>query len=443
MSRTGSARATTIDLLVDQSVLVPELETDWSPDPWRWSHLPDPLALEDAYENAALESVTWLKVPFPRGRPRVVPVLAPWTRALHTSVANLLAAGAEGTLHDGVFGFRSDGKGALESYRSALVRRGEYARHQIAAFGHALTADVRTFFRSIGSAGLTQHVVAREVEPVQELAEATLGLITAQVGYPVPEGYNASRAIASLLLRPVDEAIDLPFSRWIDDYKIFSTNPLVLLETLLLLESALALIDLELNSEKSRVTASNEIDINYVGSLDCSHHEIEAIKRLPDLLAGSLPEEKQVRYLFRIAAEHFDNDVLDLIGDNALRIPDIALPRIAWVIGSHPDHPGSARLLDRLLDLETEYAEWRFLRLSYALWYTPTSAIRDLVPRLLVAAERFPTTRGVIARVLARHQPEAIRSRFLAEQFSTRERELILKEARGADMHGPPLRSYL
>lgn len=443
MMRSGPYVELAVEPMVDQMVLVPELETDWAPDPWAWRLSAGSRSFERAYQAAAAEYPLWLNVPFPGGKRRRVPLLGPWTRAVHTSVAHLVAADENGSLREGVHGFRTDEKGALEHYRSALARRRDYEHALVQTYDYVLTTDVREFFSSITDSTLAETVLAQLNPSIRPVATAAMRLVSSQVGYPVPEGYNAARAIASLVMRPVDAVIDRPFSRWIDDYKIFSADRLALEHALDTVAAAVREIGLELNTAKSTISESSRLDTNYVGSLDCSTHDHEEVEGLADTLRSEHPNEKRVRFLVRLATEQSDDRVLAPLARYSVKIPDVAMPRIAWLIGTQPDHPTTQNIVDALLDMESDYAEWRFLRLSYALWYLPTSAVAELVPRLLLAAERWPSTEGVIARVLARHAPQALRSLSLVERLPSRSSELVIEEMNGSSMPGPPLRSYL
>lgn len=443
MTHRESNLALAIEPTVNRTVLARELETDWAPDPWSWGYCLDLRSFDGAYEAATLEFPLWLDVPFPMGSRRRVPLLGPWTRAIHTSVAHLLATHEDGSLREGVYGFRTDGQGMLEHYRSALARRRTYERELVANHDFVLTADVREFFRSITEATLAETVLSQLSGPIRSAATAVTQLVSAHVGYPIPEGYNASRSIASLVMRPVDASIDLPFSRWIDDYKIFSSGPSTLEEASDSLAAAARGIDLELNPAKSRISRSFQLDTSYVGSLDCAVHDVKAIGGLAEAMSSDRPNEKRIRFLVRLATEHSDDSALETLGQNLANVPDIAMPRIAWLIGSQPDHPSTPNIVEALLDSESDYAEWRFLRLAYAMWYLPTSAVTKLIPQMLPAAVRWPSTRSIIGRVLARHAPNALRSISLLEHIPSRDHELLLKEMNGHEMPGPPIRSYL
>lgn len=425
-----------------------ELDTDWFPDPWRWA------LLELAREG---DSCSSMAVPFPGGVVRRVPVLTAWERAELARLALRVVGRAQRYLASGVFGFRVGSDGLFQHYRPELRRRADFEIAAMDSHPFVSFTDVQSFFPSIRLEQIEASLsVGSEPDDVARLSKL-LGRFRARNGYPLPEGHAATRALASLVLMPVDASINAKFARWLDDYKVFTADRKQAETALASLVEAIHEYGLHSSPEKTGL-ASSGATWSYAASL--ADHEDDGSLNLesamePGESGWSNEGEKRLRLALRHAAESQDRGEIRSLVDAALDLPPIAYPRLAWAMWRHREDERVWSLVIDLLQLSDDFDEWRRLRILPLLWYLPRHVSKAVEPTLVECLSSPSPVRLIAARVAAKWNPELAASALSA--LSERERTLVEMEIRSfascgsresgffddAVSAGPPIQSFL
>lgn len=435
---------------VDQ--LVKELDTDWFPDPWRWA-IPD-LASE--------EPIKTFEVPFPGGAARTVPVIELAQRMRFAWSAADVVRNVQGSLSEGVFGFGVAHDGTFRHYRDELRLRAAFEQATAEHMPFVASTDVRSFFRTV----TIEHVdnALRHKVPSDSLSEliVTLSKFTDELGYPLPEGHGASRGVASLVLLPVDQTIEGPFARWLDDYRVFAQSYRVAADGLARLVEALGRNGFTVAPEKTVIDRYQVVNERYAASLaDHTPAETPTLAQTLNKPCTSVRGwEKTLRLALRTAADHPRTSDLDVLKEHRERIPAIAYPRLAWMLFQHKDNKAAWSLLLELLHSEGELRNWRLLRLLPLLWYLPNDVAREAAGIVEEAIIQDGPLRLLAARVAAKQIPSVADG--LLRELSDREQVLVafeLKRPAQASVSralakvdaeplrdalaGPPVHSYL
>src|SRR6266545_4826813 len=230
-------------------------------------------------------------------------------------------------------------------------------------------------------------------------------------GYALPEGYAASRALANICLLSLDASITAPFTRWLDDYRIFVGSQREGQRIAGRLARAAAGFGYQLSESKTRVLRCSEIEEQSYSSLD--GHAEEENPVIDEVLATvqappiTVNRERRLRLLLRLAAKQQDAHLLEaLAGIEAHHLPASSLPRLSYALAVCPYTAASERVFCKLWELDDELAEWRNLRLAYVLWYWPSEFVSRYKDRLVEAYTRHEATRIPLIRVFAKHLPQ-------------------------------------
>jgi hypothetical protein len=117
-----------------------------------------------------------------------------------------------------------------------------------------LSTDIQDFFPSV-SPGPVARALESLGAPGPDVAEAAAMLEGwASLGYPgLPIGPPTSAVLANAVLRSVDEAVRVPFVRWVDDYLAVVRGEAQAAEILERMDEALARLGLSRSSRKTRL----------------------------------------------------------------------------------------------------------------------------------------------------------------------------------------------
>jgi hypothetical protein len=429
--------------------LATELDTDWAPDPWSYVDI-DPLDTTALMPGVNSINASFLVVPFLGGRARRVVLLDVAARLQLQRTAVALVASVQDHLAEGVFPYRVGDDGEFAHYREAAAKRRRYEFAVGSQYPFVATTDVVSFFPAV-SYDLMKEVVHSLGAPLQPRDSEFLRAVTAVNGYPLLEGYAAARALANTVLISVDEAIDRPFTRWIDDYNIFVETDEEGRSQVESVRSAAGALGLLLAKEKTTVQPLGVFQCSQaVTSLE-SHDDVNAL----GLEALALPEEwsqRQVerffRLRFRIAAETGQNEILAAAWDIRDRLPPSVLPRMAAALALTSWSSVSARLVEHFWGIEDPFTTWRRLRLAYVLWYAPREFVLERFDIWLSAFSTDSPVAPPLGRSLARHLgANSTLDEVCANLPDRRAAGLIAAEARGhadpAVCKPPPVHSYL
>jgi hypothetical protein len=162
----------------------------------------------------------WLTVPRPGGSPMRVPVLHPYFHVRLHRLGAKVRETIDNALLSGVIGYRR-GCDPESPYAKRWQDFSAATRDHARLAGHVVFADVSHFFHSANWEcavkaldGLGQHAEA------DELADIARSLSVAGLSW-LPPGYGDARMLANLVLDPIDRSLNVPFVRWVDDYRLF------------------------------------------------------------------------------------------------------------------------------------------------------------------------------------------------------------------------------
>lgn len=414
-----------------------EVDTNWSPDPWAWRDC----KTTRWTDGDLLGPLHFAVVPLLGGRTRKVPILPDDVQVRFHRQALTILRRYDDRLANGVLSYRLGPAGTIEHYRSALLRRIHLEATHSCQSPYVVHTDIRSFFPQAHVEMLTKAIP--DMPSTDALLE-TLCQFESTFGYALPEGYAASRAISNFFLLPVDESLQRPFTRWVDDYRVFVPTESSGAEVIDAMRASASQTGLALSDEKTFIKPSTNAGDDLVSVV--GHPEV-----CDSELTLQAANERQFRLLLRMAAEAVDQQAIATLEESDEPVPATALPRLAWLISACADEPDSAGgLLRRELTRSDGYNDWRCIRLAPALWYLPSDHTDDLLDYLVHSYETTPVVRRALIRPLARHRPEVLRNLLAADDsISARWRLLALAEAdRSAEgqvaiSSGPPLESFL
>ncbi len=429
--------------------LATELDTDWAPDPWSYVDI-GALDARALMQDVNAIGASFLVVPFLGGRARRIVLLDVAARLQLQRTAVALVASVQHRLAEGVFPYRVGNDGAFAHYRQAAAERRRYELAVGSQYHFVASTDVSSFFPTV-SYGLLKEVAICLGASFQRQESEFLRAVAGVNGYPLLEGYAAARAIANVVLIPVDEVIDRPFTRWIDDYNIFVETEEQGRSQVASARSAAAVLGLLLSSEK---TAVQSLDLfrcsQAVTSLEAHDaDEVGALQALALLEEWSPRQvERFFRLGFRLAADTGRSHILEVAWDMRDRLPASVLPRMASALALTSWSDVSTRLVDHFWGMEDAFTTWRRLRLAYVLWSAPREFFLERVDIWLSALSTNPPAVLPLARSLARHLGATPTLDDLCENMpDKRAARLIAAEARRlaspAVSNPPPVRSFL
>jgi len=422
--------------------LIADLDTDWVPDPWGFGDLPSLVGMP-LPEPSDLEPPPSLIVAMLGGRRRRVPILDSWTRVVLHQAARPVLEHVEGMLGRDVLAYRMGQQGCIEHYRSALARRRDVEMEYAAEHAVGLAVDIASFFPTVKLDLLDGLLGDAPGWPRQR---ELLAFFHESFGYILPEGYGPARALANAALIPLDAVIHAPFTRWVDDYRIFCDSKEEASDVLGAMTDQAASMGLRLSEGKTRIVSSTEFDTSGGSVVDHTIDQLDALRPDDGPVVGAA-DERSLRLTLRLAAERGDGRLLDdMLQFEPDQIPATAIPRLAWLIASTPWTDASTALIRNLCCIEDDLCSWRLARLGPAMWYSPPSEIAslatDVMPRLAERAVLHP----LLSRLVAHHSPEKLDQlrNVSATAAWTRAFGLASHEASSVAWDaGPPVQTYL
>lgn len=435
-----------------------ELATDWLPDPWAWHDLTNqPTSASSLWPSIEQETVMFLPIPLVGGRSRYIPLLQPSTRLFYHSIASEVAWQSRHLFSDGVFGYRAQAPQQLRphrpEYQAKLLREKELAN----AYPWVLETDITNFFPCVSSHHLKAALSQTPLDDVlvKNLLDITR-LLESKIGYALPEGYAAARALANFVLRPVDASLSQPFTRWLDDYRIFVSTRSQAEEELEHLTYQLDRLGFKVNQNKTAVLSIDQLEDRAACSLGPHDESEEAqdIKKILDEAGTPLAgrAERLTRHMLKEAALQADGRVPEILMDIPIeRLSGSLVPRLAWLLSTTSHNKASQDLMRRLLTYRDNFTNWRLARLSAAAWYYPRPALDDLDDLLEHTTEAGPWLALSAGRFFARHRRQQLDSshvRAFEPAFQKRIISLTEEEAQEPEVHskkfgGPPVKSWL
>lgn len=389
---------------LEHTTLVRDLAEDLAT---RW--VPDVVADADIQEavlrpGVSAHDVRMVDVPRASGPARRVPVLSGSALgALRKAVEPLRRVGDQ-VLDPAVCGYRTGATGGV-SYSD------EYRRFR--AFTEALgdesswvvVADVKNFFDSV-SPETVRRSLGDEFGDTEALNHLLREFHVLGVA-GLPAGYGDARLIANAVLAPADRALDVPFTRWVDDYRIFAASRSEAERALGRMRERLGDLGLALNESKLEITSTREYrSVRHGVPLDSVYHPqdepqgvVRAALRSVFLTAAAVGDRRRLRFALPRLAQEGDGIAVDY-ALQALRGNSIDAPRLVHYLSAFVSVTDVADAL-RSLSLDPTVSDWVLMR-SIPLLYR-IDLDRDFLDEISrrVAATDSPLYWGLMLRLLA------------------------------------------
>jgi hypothetical protein len=243
---------------------------------------------------------------------------------------------------------------------------------------HSWTAatDVQRFFASVTLPVLTR-TIERFANPTQ--LAPLLGVIRQFqcAGLPVlPAGYADARLLGNALLVPADACVDVPFTRWVDDYRLFANSQKDLMTALRRLEDELRALGLRTNPDKLQLLQRDAARQQILGVDLASvyHPESEsptttraALRRVFfEAATDPLRNRRLIRFCLPRLAEQHDPCALEYAFASLENTPWDA-PRLAHYLAQFREDPRVAGQLAVALERAASHDDhWMLARLAPA-----------------------------------------------------------------------------
>lgn len=363
------------------SALSEDLSTSWAPDVLGLVDA-EPL-LRSEPPQGSLGVIETLHFPKTDGTHLQAPVLTlPALGHLHRAVAEV-STRLDSTLRPGVCGYRRQAEPGF-SYSRENVRLQQMADRAAADASHVVFADVAQFFAHCTwdvVVARSTHRWGSQAEPTQQLI-ALASRATASGLASLPAGYADARLISNLILAVVDDEIDAPFVRWVDDYRIFVGSRAHAQTVLSALRSSLEALGMRLNESKTRVVDAQEAGrVSGLPLQSVYHPESDPEQRVRGSLrsvfhrAKSEPvnERRALRFVLPRMAAHGDAQAVPWALASLGTIPWEA-PRLCAYLAAFAGENGIKSEVSRQLAQALDRADtWTALRIATLTCHTGLS----------------------------------------------------------------------
>jgi hypothetical protein len=341
-----------------------DIETAWLPDPLAWADLAH--VARQAVEVPANESTSFLRVPRPRSSPMHVYVLPLVLHLeLHRAV-DPLRSPSEQLLLPGVCGYRR-GAQSDTPYQAEHRRFQELSQALVETSSVLATADVADFFRSVDWHVLLQMLEQYFPQFSNGIAATPKRLAAASI-QGLPAGYGDARLLANVLLHQVDLQLDVPFVRWVDDYRLFAADSLAARAALRRMGSALLSLGLRLNSDKVKIYEGRDARTRVAQRpLESVFHPGEESPSLTrnslrgvflDAAADPINQRRELRFAIRRLGECSDPIAIDFAFWSLRHAPWEAPRMVAYLAKFLEIRSVAERTIEAFTDALARQDEW-------------------------------------------------------------------------------------
>jgi hypothetical protein len=401
MTATHTIRTT--DLVAD---LAEDLQTRW---------VPDVIAdadISEAVKTPRLEEqdVRFVDVPRVGGGHRMAPVLSGSALAALREAVQPLREVSEAVLNPAVCGYRSGAEGST-GYSEEYRRFRSFAEALSESSSFVVIADVRNFFDSVGPLALRRSFDDRLGGSWETLHELLASLRRLGVT-GLPAGYGDARLIANGVLATVDEMISVPFTRWVDDYRLFASSISEAEAAVKDLREGLAKVGLSLNEDKRLILDTGDYRKQRHGvPLDSVYHPqdeppaaVRASLRTVFARAAAENDRRQLRFALPRLAEQAD-PIAVTYALNALGGNSIDAPRLVHYVSQFLTLEDTSAKVEAIAR-SASASDWTLMRLVPLLCRITVSprTLDALVRR--TAQSQSNLVRGTLTRLLAIHGRE-------------------------------------
>lgn len=307
--------------------LTEDRRASWVPDVLGWG---DAEALIEDPEDR-LDEIETMYYPKPDGTLMSVPLLGARNLARLHRVTDALRGRADESLAPGVCGYRRGAEVGL-SYSRENLRFHEFSSAEADSVEFVAVADVAKFFEHapwnlvLASAA----DLLPTAEERRDLERFASDAVASGLRY-LPAGYADARLLGNLVLRRADAALGDRFTRWVDDYRIFTPTEEEARGQLDALRAALDIDGLKLNESKTRVMGAAEFTAGSGSSLQSVYHpDVESADQvraaLRSVFAAAAGDPVGQRRSIRFVLPRMANERDEIAVEWALRM----LPTIPW-----------------------------------------------------------------------------------------------------------------
>ncbi|MDM4141920.1 MULTISPECIES: RNA-directed DNA polymerase [Mycobacterium] len=399
-------------LQVDAGTISEELARDLHEDlATQW--IPDVLGNFDLKKCLMAPGLTAADVQFvdvprtDRGK-RTVPVLSGSAlRALRDAIAPLRQI-SEALLDPAVCGYRTGATygGAYSDEYLRFRSIGDALAHE---HRYVVVADVQSFFDSVDPELLSKKMPARVGNSWWRVHNFLL--LASRSGIRgLPAGYGDARLIANHLLSGADAAIQRPFTRWVDDYRIFADTPREAECAAARLADALGDFGFKLNVQKLSLTTSQEYLTRKHGApLESVYHpqmESGAVVRASLRTVFFRAVNDQDRRLLRFSLPRLATQKDDIAVEYAIQQlsqNSVDTPRLVYYLSRFLEHQNVRERVQGIVQGPVLWP-WTLIRLCPLLCNIPLegSTLESLARQL--QSTDIPALWAAILRVMAVHE---------------------------------------
>jgi hypothetical protein len=274
---------------------------------------------------------------------------------------------------------------------------------------------VSNFFESVNIVHISSAMV-RKYGSAWEDVEQGLRILQQAGVRGLPAGYGDARLIGNLILAHVDSRLSVPFTRWVDDYRLFVNSKGDAAKLLSELETALRELGLELNGAKTQIMPSGDFLRRRMGiPLDSVYHpqdEPREIVRanLRTVFSNAIASEnrRMLRFVLpRLGAEGDDFALAYALV--ALQSDHVDAPRMVQYVAAFLGDPGVRdRVQDLVVDLGGRGQVWNLLRVTPLLCRIPLRSDTVAALALILRDTRSAAVWGAVLRVLSVQQEQVL-----------------------------------
>jgi hypothetical protein len=312
-----------------------------------------------------------LDIPKADGSRMRIHVLHPGRHAaLHRAVDDIRIAIDE-SLGPGVFGYRR-GADRSASYSQEWLAFNDLTAQLSRDAEWVVLADVSSFFSSLSWVRVAEAVTEIDSGAPKSLLKLAADFQQSGLEY-LPSGYGDARLLANAVLGLVDKRLEVPITRWVDDYRLFVPAASDPGEELDALQLGLRGIGLELNHAKTQVVPAErgvEVSRNSLTSVyhpdrdppeQVRHHLHKVFYRA---LEDPKEHRREIRFLLPRLAEQGDDVALSFAFHGLNAFPWEA-PRLIRYIATFADRQEVHFLVNAHLAAAARSADaWMVARLG-------------------------------------------------------------------------------
>lgn len=377
----------------------------------RW--VPDVVGDFDIAEAVRVRRITCadvrtVDVPRVGGGVRHAPVLTGSALGAMREAVEPVRLMSDDVLGPSVCGYRAGASGSV-SYSEEYRRFRSFAEALSDGCTYVVTADVRSFFDSVSGTAMRDALRYRFDDDVVEQVLALMRDFSLLGLRGLPAGYGDARLLANMLLARVDEELPNPFTRWVDDYRLFASSRAEADRAIDVLAASLGRFGLALNRNKVNVMSAVEYRSRRHGvPLDSVYHPQDETSEM--VLAGlrsvflsavAEGDRRRLRFALPRLARERDSIAVEY-ALTALRKGSVDAPRLVHYLSAFTR---TAEVIQgiRGIAADSQTADWTLMRVAPILCRIELGGLVATALKARARATESSLLWGTLLRVLAIH----------------------------------------